>query len=47
MQSTYDEIINTLDLKYNPAKRTGYSLNPGIYEVVNLSNTLKKFYPLM
>ena len=43
----YVEIINILDLKYMPTKKTGYSLNSGIYEVVNLSNTLKKFYPIM
>ena len=29
-QLTYDEIIDVLDLKYIPTKRTGYSLNPGI-----------------
>ena len=41
MQLTYDEIIDVLDLKYIPTKRTGCSLNPGIYEVVDLNNTLK------
>ena len=40
-QLTYDEIMDILDLKYIPTKRTGYSLNPGIYEVVDLNNTLK------
>ena len=29
-QLTYDEIIETLDLKQIPTKRTGYSLNFGI-----------------
>ena len=38
---TYDEIIDVLALKYIATKRTGYSLNPGIYEVVDLNNTLK------
>ena len=48
MQLTYDEIIDTLDLKYIPTKRTGYSLNPGIYGVIDLNNTLKNiFYPIM
>ena len=42
---TYDEIIDVLDLKYIPTKRTGYSLNPGIYEVVDLNNTLKYILP--
>ena len=41
MQLTYDEIIDILDLKHIPTKRTGYSLNPGIYEVIDLNNTLK------
>ena len=45
MQLSYDEIIDILDLKYIPAKRTGYSLNPGIYEVVDLNNTLKYILP--
>ena len=34
MQLTYDEILDILDLKYNLTKRTGYSVIPGIYEVV-------------
>ena len=41
MRLSYDEIINILDLKYIPTKRTGYSLNPGIYEVIDLNNTSK------
>ena len=41
MQLTYDEIMDVLDLKYITTKRTGYSLNPGIYEIVDLNNTLK------
>ena len=41
MRLSYDEIIDILDLIYIPTKRTGYSLNPGIYEVVDLNNTLK------
>ena len=40
MQLTYVEIMDILDLKYFPRKRTGYSLNPGIYEVVDLNNSL-------
>ena len=42
---TYDEIIDVLDLKYIPTKRTGYSLDPGIYEVIDLNNTLKHILP--
>ena len=45
MQLTYDEIIDILDLKYIPTKRIGYSLNPGIYEVVDLKNNLKYTLP--
>ena len=45
MQLTYDEIIDILDLKYIPTKRTGYSLNPGFYEVDDLNNTLKYILP--
>ena len=45
MQLTYDEVVDLLDLKYIPTKRMGYSLSPGIYEVVDLSNTLKNILP--
>ena len=45
MRLTYNEIIDILDLKYIPTKRTGYSLNPGIYEVSGLNNTLKYILP--
>ena len=45
MRLSYDEIMDILDLKYIPTKRTGYSLTPGIYEVVDLNNTLKYILP--
>ena len=45
LQLTYDEIIDILDLKYILTKRTDYSLNPGIYEVVDLNNILKYILP--
>ena len=44
-QLTYDEIMDILDLKSIPTKRTGYSLDPGIYELEDLNNTLKKILP--
>ena len=44
MQLTY-EIIDILDLKYIPTKRTGYSLTPGIYEVIDVNNTFKYILP--
>ena len=45
MRLSYDDIMGILDLKYIPTKRTGYSLNPGIYEVVDLNNTLNHILP--
>ena len=45
MRLSYDEIMDILDLKYIPTKRTGYSLNPGIYEMIDLNNTLKYILP--
>ena len=45
MQLTRDEIIDVLDLKDIPSKRTGYPLNPGIFEVIDLNNTLKYILP--
>ena len=45
MRLSYDEIIDILDLKYIRTKRTGYSLNPGIYEIVDLNNTSKHILP--
>ena len=45
MRLSYDEIMDILDLKYIPTKRTGYSLDPGIYEVDDLNNTLKSILP--
>ena len=45
MGLSYDEIMDILDLNYIPTKRTGYSLNPGIYEVVDLNNTFKYILP--
>ena len=43
LQLTYNEILDILDFKYIPTKRTGYSLNPGVYEVVDLNNTSRHF----
>ena len=45
MQLFYNEIIDILDLKYIPTKRIGFILNPGIYEVTALNNTLKHILP--
>ena len=45
MRLSYDEIMGILNLNYISTKRTGYSLNPGIYEVFDLNNTLKHILP--
>ena len=42
---TYDEIMDRLDLKYIPTKRMGYSIEPNIYNVVDLNKTLKNNLP--
>ena len=44
-QLTYDEIIDILDLKYIPTKRTGYFLNPNIYKVIDLNETSNHILP--
>ena len=44
-QLTFDEIMDILDLKYIPTKRTGYSLDSGIFEVDDLNNMLKYILP--
>ena len=41
MQLTYDGIIDILDLKFIPTKRMGFSIEPNIYNVVDLNKTLK------
>ena len=40
-----DEIIDNVDLKHIPTKRTGYSLNPGIYEITDINKTLEYILP--
>ena len=40
MQRTYDEIIDLLDLKNIPSKRTECSLNLGISEITDINKTL-------
>ena len=45
MQLKYNEIINILDLKYISTKRTGYSIEPNIYDIVDLNKTLKNILP--
>ena len=45
MRLSYDEIMDILDLKKIPTKGTGYSLNPGIYDGVDLIITLRHILP--
>ena len=45
MRLSFNEIIDIIDLKYIPTKRTGFSLNPGFYEVVDLNKSLKYILP--
>ena len=45
MQLTYNEIIDILDLKYISTKRIGYSMEPNIYNVVDLNKTLRNILP--
>ena len=45
MRLSYDEIMDKLDLKYIPTKRTGYSLHVDIYEIIDLNNILKHILP--
>ena len=41
MRLSYSEINNKLDLNKIPTKRIEHSLNPVVYEVVDLNNSLK------
>ena len=45
MQLTYDEVINTLELKYILSKRKGYSPQLGIYQISDLNKTLEYISP--
>ena len=45
MRLSYDEIMDILDLKYIPTKRMGYSIEPNLYNVVDLNKTLKNILP--
>ena len=44
-QLTYDEIIDILDLKYIPRERIGYSIPPGMCEIININYMLKHLLP--
>ena len=40
MQLTCSEIMDVLDKKHFPSKRTGYTLPTGIYEISDINKTL-------
>ena len=40
-QLTYDEVIDISDLKYIPTSTIGYTLSPGIYEIIYINLMLK------
>ena len=41
MGLTYYKMMDALDIKYFPSERTGYTLQPGIYEVSDINKTLE------
>ena len=45
MEITYDEVINTLDVKYIPTKQLGYSIPPGTYEIIDINFRFKNLLP--
>ena len=45
MELTYGEIEKKLDVKYIPTSLTGHTLPPGIYELSDISLTLKSLFP--
>ena len=42
---TYNEVMDVLDIKYLPSKRTGYTLPPGVIEVSDINKTLQYLLP--
>ena len=44
-QLTYGEIIDILDLKYIPTTTIGYTLPPGMYEIIDINFMLKSLLP--
>ena len=41
MGLSYGEIMDVLDIKHFPSKRTAYILPPGIYEITNINRSLE------
>ena len=45
MELTYHEVAKVLDTQYFNASSTGYTLEPRIYEISDISLMFKYFYP--
>ena len=45
MESTYDEIMDALDIKYTSATSNGYTLPSGLYETIDIFLMLKSVLP--
>ena len=45
LQLTYDELIDILNLKYNPSSTIGYTLPPGMHEIIDNIFSLKSLLP--
>ena len=45
LQLTYDEIVDTLDVKYKAGSTVGYTLVPGIYEFSDINLMIKSLLP--
>ena len=43
-QLTYDEFIDMIDLKNIPTTTIGYTLPPGVYEVIDIKFMLMSFF---
>ena len=46
MDLPYDEVLDILDIKYIPWRRMGYTLTPGISEIIDRNSMLKSLLPL-
>ena len=45
VQLTYDEIVDIFDLKYIPTTTIGYTLPPGLYDIIDIDYLLKFLLP--
>ena len=46
MESTYDEILEIMDVKYTPPSTLGYTLPPGVNEISDIALKLKSLFPI-